>query len=121
MQRRRRILVIEDHRETADTLGQLLELLGHEVRIAYSGPDGVRAADAYHPEVVLSDIGLPGLDGYGVALALRQNPATAHVLLVATTAYGTDADRRRARDAGFDHHLTKPFDLPPLLQILAAD
>src|SRR5947209_4552343 len=105
MSKRRRILVIEDHHETADTLGQLLELLGHEVRIAYSGPDGVRDAAVYLPEVVLSDIGLPGLDGYGVAEALRQNPATANVLLVATTAYGSDADRRRARDAGFDYHL----------------
>jgi CheY-like chemotaxis protein len=96
----------------------LLELLGHTVAVAYTGPDGVRLAREWRPDVVLCDIGLPGLDGYGVAGALRHDPATAGARLIAVTGYGQDEDRRRTREAGFDHHLTKPVDpvaLGPLL------
>jgi two-component system CheB/CheR fusion protein len=96
----------------------LLEVLGHQVTVAYSGPEGVQAAAQCQPDVVLCDIGLPGLNGYGVASELRRNPATAHAHLIAVTGYGRDEDRRRAHEAGFDHHLTKPVDpgdLQPLL------
>ncbi|MFL5329167.1 MAG: response regulator [Gemmataceae bacterium] len=105
-----RILVVEDNRDAADSLRMVLELLGHEVRVAYNGRDGVTAARDWRPDVVLCDIGLPGLDGYGVADELRHDPMTAAVRLIAVTGYGQDEDRRRSREAGFDYHLVKPVD-----------
>jgi CheY-like chemotaxis protein len=113
-----RILVVEDNRDAAETLRVLLGLLGHDVEVVHSGPEGVEAARRRPPEVVLCDIGLPGLDGYGVARALRQEPTTAAARLIAVTGYGSDEDRRLSREAGFDLHLTKPVDpadLQPLL------
>jgi two-component system CheB/CheR fusion protein len=83
---------------------------GHEVQVAFSGPTALEAAAAFAPEVVLLDIGLPGLDGYEVARSLRQQRRTAKATLVALTGYGQEEDRRLAREAGFDHHLTKPVD-----------
>jgi PAS domain S-box-containing protein len=115
---RLRILVVEDNHDAAETLRILLELFGHEVEVAHSGPEGVEASRRRQPDVVLCDIGLPGLDGYGVARAVRQDPATAGARLIAITGYGSDEDRRRSREAGFDLHLTKPVDpadLQPLL------
>jgi len=112
------ILVVEDNRDAADSLRMLLELLGHEVRVAYTGPDGVRIAEEWQPDLMLCDIGLPGLDGYGVAGALRQKPATARTRMIAITGYGTEKDRRRALEAGFDHHLTKPADPGVLMQLI---
>jgi CheY-like chemotaxis protein len=114
-----RILIVEDSRDAAESLRTLLDLLGYEVAVAATGPDGVAAARAGHPDVVLCDIGLPGLDGYGVARELRTDPATVDLLLIAVTGYGRDEDRRRALEAGFDHHLTKPVD-PEALQPLVA-
>ena len=90
------MLVVEDNRDAADSLQMLLELFGYEVAVAYTGPDGVRAAAACRPDVVVCDIGLPGLDGYEVAAALRRDPATAAARLIAVTGYGADEDRRRA-------------------------
>src|SRR5262245_20657138 len=105
-----RILVVEDNRDSAHSLRLLLEFAGHEVAVAYSGHDGVHAAEQYQPDVVLCDIGLPGLDGYGVAEKLRDNPTTAKARLIAVTAYGQDEDRRRSLEAGFEQHLVKPVD-----------
>jgi PAS domain S-box-containing protein len=116
----RRVLVVEDNRDSADTLRMLLELQGHEVRVAYTGPEGVRLAREWRPTVVLSDIGLPGLDGFGVARALRADAATSGARLIAVTGYGTDEDRRLARESGFDHLLTKPADPAVLQDLLAA-
>ena len=113
-----RILVVEDHRDSADSLRRLLECCGHEVSVAYSGPDGVRAAEQYRPDVVLCDIELPGLDGYGVARKLRGNPATVGARLIAVTAYGRDEDRRRSHEAGFEQHLVKPVDPDALRRML---
>jgi CheY-like chemotaxis protein len=110
-----RILVVEDNRDAADSLCLLLALYGYDVAVAYSGLDGVQAAVQWRPDVVLCDIGLPGLDGYGVARKLRDNPATAKVRLIAVTAYGQDEDRRRSHEAGFEQHLVKPVD-PDALQ-----
>ena len=103
-----RILVVEDNRDVADSLRLLLALYGYEVAVAYCGHGGVRAAQQYRPDVVLCDIGLPGLDGYAVASRLRQNPSTAKARLIAVTAYGQDEDRRRSHEAGFEQHLVKP-------------
>lgn len=111
-----RILVVEDNQDAADSLRMLLELDGHEVTVAYSGPAGIKAAAVCHPDVVLCDIGLPGLDGYGVVHALRHNPDTAAIRMIAVTAYSQDSDRRRSHEAGFDLHLTKPVDPYVLLQ-----
>jgi CheY-like chemotaxis protein len=113
-----RILVVEDNRDTADSLRLLLVLSGYEVAVAYSGPDGGKAAEQYRPDVVLCDIGLPGLDGYGVAQKLRDNSTTARARLIAVTAYGEDEDRRRSHEAGFEHHLVKPVGPNALLRVL---
>jgi CheY-like chemotaxis protein len=116
---RLRILVVEDNRDAAESLRVLLELLGHEVKVTFSGPEGVAAAAAWKPQAIVCDIGLPGLDGYGVARAVRQTPATAHIRLIALTGYGSDDDRRRAREAGFDFHLVKPAPPEVLEELLA--
>ena len=113
-----RILVVEDNRDSADSLRLLLDLYGYETAVAYSGPDGVQAAERWQPDVVLCDIGLPGLDGYGVARKLRDNPTTAKARLFAVTAYGQDEDRRRSHEAGFEQHLVKPVDPDALQRVL---
>jgi CheY-like chemotaxis protein len=110
-----RILVVEDNRDAADSLKTLLRLMGHDTRVAYTGPEGLKAATEWVPDLVLCDIGLPGLDGYGVARALRLDPKTHQVRLLALTGYGSDEDRRLSREAGFDEHLTKPV-APQVLQ-----
>jgi CheY-like chemotaxis protein len=117
---RTRVVIVEDSRVTADSLQLLLELSGYEVRAAYTGPEGVRLAQEWPPEVVLCDLGLPGLDGYGVASALRQHPATAQSRLIAVTSYGSAAARRRSHEVGFERHLVKPVDPSVLLELLAA-
>ena len=114
-----RILVVEDNRDSADSLRLLLEFSGHEVAVAYSGDHGVRVAAQFQPDVVLCDIGLPGLDGYAVARRLRGDPATAQARLIAVTAYGRDEDRRRSHEAGFERHLVKPVDPDDLRRALA--
>jgi signal transduction histidine kinase len=117
---RLRVLVVEDNRDTADSLCLLLEsVLGHETRVAYTGPDGVQAALAWRPDVVLSDLGLPGLNGLGLAAELRRQPATAPVRLIAITGYGGDEDRQQSRQAGFEAHLVKPIDPEELQRLLA--
>ena len=114
----RRILVIEDNPDAAATMRDFLELSGHEVELAASGVDGVQAARELHPEVVLCDLGLPGMTGYEVATALRKDPETRSAKLIAVTGYGRDEDRRRSKEAGFDLHLTKPVDPAQLKALL---
>ncbi|MDB5750283.1 MAG: putative histidine kinase, hybrid, partial [Ramlibacter sp.] len=94
-----------------ETLATFLEMLGMQTRQAHDGPQALAAAAGFRPEVVLLDIGLPGMDGYAVARALRAHPELARVHLIALTGWGGAEDRRRAMAAGFDHHLTKPVDL----------
>jgi signal transduction histidine kinase/ActR/RegA family two-component response regulator len=118
--KRLRILVVEDNHDAAETLRMLLQMFGHDVTVAYTGTDGVQAAKRSHPDVVLCDIGLPGLDGYGVVGALRRDPETAGARVIAITGYGAEEDRRRSRQAGFDLHLTKPLD-PETLENFFSD
>src|SRR5262245_60872771 len=117
--RQLRVLVIEDNQAAADSLRLVLDLSGHEARVAYDGLGGVRAARDWPPDFVLCDLGLPGLDGYGVAAALRAHPATARARLIAVTAYGSDEARRRCREVGFERHFVKPVDPSVLLDLLA--
>jgi signal transduction histidine kinase len=113
-----RVLVVEDNEDTAESLRMFLELSGYGVILAHTGPEGVEAARSVLPDVVLCDIGLPGMDGFEVASALRQTPETAAVRLIAVTGYGKDEDRQRAFAAGFDVHLVKPVDPLQLLAFL---
>ena len=108
--RRRSILVVDDNVDAAETLAMLLRLDGHHVRVVHDGPAALEAARSRVPEVVLLDIGMPGMDGYEVARRLRQLPGLAGVVLVALTGWGQEQDRQRSKEAGFDHHLTKPAD-----------
>jgi CheY-like chemotaxis protein len=112
----RRILVVEDNADAAETLKDALELAGHRVELAFTGLDGVEKARALRPDAVICDIGLPGLDGYGVARALRADPAFASTTLIALSGYAQAEDVERARAAGFDLHLPKPPDLQELQQ-----
>jgi PAS domain S-box-containing protein len=115
-----RVLVVDDNVDTVTTLAMLVRESGHEARTAYDGPAVLEAALDYRPDVVLLDIGLPGLDGFEVAKRLRQQPALKDAVLVALTGYGRESDRRRSQEAGFDHHLVKPGDFGKVLEILAA-
>jgi PAS domain S-box-containing protein len=115
-----RVLIVEDNRDAAESLRLLLELGGHRVRVGHAGPAGLEAAREFRPDVVLCDIGLPGgMDGYAVARAFRADPGQAGTALVALSGYGREEDRRRACEAGFDHHLTKPVDPEVLDRLLA--
>jgi PAS domain S-box-containing protein len=115
-----RILMVEDNRDGAETLQTLLQLAGHEVALACTGPEGVALAREFHPDVVLCDIGLPGMDGFAVGRALRQDPVTAGSRLIVLSGYGQEEDRRKSREAGFDLHLTKPVDPFELQRLLRA-
>ncbi|WP_052572980.1 PAS domain S-box protein [Haloferula sp. BvORR071] len=109
-----RMLIVDDNHDSADSMALLQELSGHQTRVANNGPDAIVAATEFRPEVVLLDIGLPGMDGYEVARQLRQIPSLTKAFLVALTGYGSDGDRERAHAAGFNEHLVKPADLNQL-------
>jgi CheY-like chemotaxis protein len=112
--------VVDDNADAAESLAQLLTLWGHRVQVAGDGPSALRIADSMEPELVLLDIGLPGMDGYQVAAALRAtDPRSAGTRVVAVSGYGQARDRERSRDAGFDAHLTKPVDIARLKQLVS--
>jgi CheY-like chemotaxis protein len=115
-----RVLVVEDNADMAESLELLLQISGHDVRTAHDGPTALEAADDFQPNVVLLDIGLPGLDGFEIAKRLRGLPVFQNVMLVAMTGYGQEADRRRSQEAGFNHHLLKPVDFRQVKHLLAA-
>jgi len=114
----RRILVVDDNVDAATTLAMLLKFLGADVHIAHDGPAALTAIEKYLPDVVLLDIGMPGMDGFEVAKRIRQQPEFEHITLIALTGWGQDDDRRRTREAGFDHHLIKPADIAALQSLL---
>jgi CheY-like chemotaxis protein/anti-sigma regulatory factor (Ser/Thr protein kinase) len=116
----RRILVIEDNRDMAHTMKMLLTHFGYQVETAATGGAGIELARQFRPNVVLCDIGLPGRDGYAVARALRGDSVTQSSYLIAQSGYGQDEDLRKAHEAGFDLHLTKPVDFTELNRILAS-
>src|SRR5262245_7270357 len=115
----RRILILDDNRDSADTLSLLLRLSGHETHAAYEPIEAMNAASTMRPDVILLDIGLPKISGYEVCRQLRSQPWGKSVVMVALTGWGQDDDRRKSREAGFDHHMTKPVDYGQLLTILS--
>jgi two-component system CheB/CheR fusion protein len=114
----RRILVVDDNHDSAQSLADLLRIWGHEVEIAHDGPSALERAEEGRPDLVLLDIGLPGMDGYEVAERLRARRKSDELSLIALTGLGRQEDRRRALEAGFDHHLTKPISPPALRELL---
>ena len=116
----RRILVVEDNCDSAESLGRWLRQAGHEVKVAPDGPSALEAAISFRPQVAVVDLGLPGMDGYQVARRLGECDDLSGVVLIALTGYGQEEDRRRSREAGFRHHLVKPADPATLLQLVEA-
>jgi PAS domain S-box-containing protein len=114
-----RVLLVDDNADSADGLGLLLELQGHEIRVAYDGPTALETARQFRPHVALLDIGMPSMDGYELGRRLHATPETKDVLLVAMTGWGQDEDHRKSREAGFAHHLVKPFEPAVLEKLLA--
>ena len=115
-----RILVVDDNNDTLQTVRLLLELEGYDLQVATDGPAALDIADWFMPEVVLLDIGLPGMDGFEVAARMLAEPALAHVILIALTGYGQPRDRERALACGFHQHLVKPVNPTALMQLLAS-
>ena len=115
-----RVLIVDDNRDAADSLEMMLRIRGNHVRTAYDGVEAVRIADEFHPDVVLLDLGLPKMNGYDTARALRSTLGGDKVALIAVTGWGQEEDRRRSKDAGFDHHLVKPVGPEALLRLLAS-
>jgi PAS domain S-box-containing protein len=114
----RRLLIVDDNRDGVESMAALFELEGHVTDIALSGPEALERASAFQPDVVLLDIGLPGMDGYEVARRLRADPRFSGLLLLALTGWGSDDDKDKAMSAGFDAHLTKPVDLEAVKALL---
>ena len=113
-----RILIVDDNRDAAESLSTLLNALGATVSVAYSGREALEALDVIDPDVLLLDIGMPGIDGYEVARRIRSTRAHAGVLIIALTGWGQAEDRARAARAGFDHHLVKPLDIDQLRSLV---
>nr|MDQ2696719.1 ATP-binding protein [Pseudomonadota bacterium] len=113
-----RILVVDDNQDAAASLSLLLQIMGNDVRVAHDGLEAVAMAEEFHPDLILLDIGLPGIDGYEAAQRIRRQDRGRDVVLVAVTGWGQQADRHRSRAAGFDHHLVKPVEPDSLTQLL---
>ena len=114
-----RILVVDDNRDGADSLSEVLRIMGNDTRTAYDGQEGVDVAGEFQPDVLLLDIGLPKLNGYEVCRRIRKQSWGKNIVLIAVTGWGQDDDRRRSKEAGFDHHLVKPVDPQALMKLLA--
>ena len=113
-----KVLIVDDHHDLADSLAQLVQLEGYTPLVAYDTSVGLRVADEEVPDVIIHDIGMPGMSGYEAARHLRQKPRLRKTVLVAHTAYSTNEDQRRALEAGFDRHITKPMDPAVLTKLL---
>jgi CheY-like chemotaxis protein len=114
-----RILVVDDNVDTAKGMARLLKLLGNDVQVTHDGKTTLEMARTFQPEFVLLDIGLPIMDGYEVAAMLRKEGHCKNAVIIAVSGYGQEEDRRRSREAGFDHHLVKPVDFDVLTNLLA--
>lgn len=116
----RRVLVVDDNRDSVETLSMLLRIKGHDARVANDGEEAMVVADEYEPDVVVLDLSLPGIDGYEVAQRLRERPYGGRLVLVALTGWSGRDVHSKAAKAGFDFHLLKPVDWPELEQVLEA-
>ncbi len=114
-----RVVVADDNRDAAESLAALLQMVGHDVRIAYDGVEAVGLATEYRPDAVVLDIGMPKMNGYDAAQKLRAGPAGKDMIIIALSGWGQEEDKRRSREAGIDHHLVKPLDPASLLRLLA--
>jgi CheY-like chemotaxis protein len=114
----KRILVVDDNNEAADITAELLGMYGYETAVSYAGRTGLETARTFEPDVILLDLGMPGMDGYHVAAALRALPDFDHVALVAFTAWGDAVTRQRVRDTGFDEHIIKPANVDMILKAI---
>jgi CheY-like chemotaxis protein len=114
----RRLLLVDDNVDAAETLAHLLRLEGHDVQVANDGFTALEQAPSFHPRLVILDIGMPKMDGYELARRLRQLPGMDNLRLVALTGWGSEEDRHLAREAGFDRHFVKPVDPSDLRQVL---
>ena len=111
---------MDDNQDSTDSLAMLLKIMGNEVGMAYDGEQAVEAAEAMRPDVVLLDIGMPKLDGYGACRRIREQPWGHGMFLVALTGWGQEEDRRRTEEAGFNRHMIKPVDPAALMKLLAS-
>lgn len=111
----RTVLIVDDNADAADMTAQMLQMYGLNVQVAYGGPEGLASARAFRPYLIFLDIGMPVMDGYQVAQAIRAEQSLQGVKLVALTAWGDEASRKKARAAGFDIHLTKPANITELI------
>ena len=114
----KRILIIDDNSQAADVAAELLSLYGYETAVAYSGAEGLQSAKDFAPDVILLDLGMPVMDGFQVAAALRAQPQFSDLALVAFTAWGDKGTRQRTQDAGFDQHITKPAGMEEILRAI---
>jgi CheY-like chemotaxis protein len=116
----RRILIVDDNKDSAESLAMLLEITGHRTFVVHDGLEAIAAAEAHRPEVMLLDIGMPRLNGYEVCRRVRQQPWGEEIKIIALTGWGQDEDRRKSQEAGFDGHLVKPVDYNALLELLGS-
>jgi CheY-like chemotaxis protein len=116
----KRVVVVDDNQDAAESLAMLLGMSGHEVRVAFDGPAGLALAQEYAPDIMLIDIGLPGMDGYEVARRVREQEQGRRALLIAATGYGQSEDRACSSSAGFDHHFVKPLALDALINLIGS-
>ena len=115
-----RVLVVDDNRDVADSLGMMVKIEGHEVFVAYDTAAGLRLAAEVVPDLIFHDIGLPAMSGYEAARRLRQDPRLRKTLLIAYTGYGTELDQKQAKEAGFDRYVVKPMEHEALVALLGA-
>jgi CheY-like chemotaxis protein len=119
-QPQRRVLIVDDNRDSADSLAMLMQITGNETYVAHDGVEAVEAVEKYRPEVVLLDIGLPEMDGHEVCRRVREQPWGKDIVVIALTGWGQEDDRRKSEEAGFDGHLVKPVDYDKLLELLSS-
>lgn len=114
-----RVLIADDNEDGVTALGKLLEIAGHNVKVAFSGEEALAAGEAFHPDAIILDIGMPGMDGYETCRRMRELPWGRDVHMIALTGWGQEEDKRRTREAGFDHHLVKPIRSKDVKEVLA--